>query len=64
MPSNLKFEDIREVRILPRNKCFYAEFIYKLKIDKALLDSDKALGIDPGIDNWLTCISNIGTSRW
>jgi putative transposase len=62
MPSNLKFEDIREVRILPRNRCFYAEFIYKLKVDKPLLDPNKALGIDHGVDNWLTCISNIGTS--
>ncbi|MBG0749242.1 MAG: transposase, partial [Planktothrix agardhii KL2] len=25
MPSNLKYEDIREIRILPRNHCFYAE---------------------------------------
>jgi len=29
MPSNLDFKSIREVRILPRNRCFYAEFIYQ-----------------------------------
>ncbi|WP_244918079.1 WavE lipopolysaccharide synthesis family protein [Nostoc linckia] len=29
MPSNLNFEDIKELRILPRNRCFYAEFVYR-----------------------------------
>jgi IS605 OrfB family transposase len=62
MPSNLEYSDIREVRILPRNGCFYAEFVYKLPEVKAEVDYAKALGIDPGIDNWLTCVSNVGTS--
>lgn len=29
---------------------------------KATVDSSKALGIDPGLNNWLTCVSNAGTS--
>jgi IS605 OrfB family transposase len=62
MPSNLNFEDIREVRILPRNGCFYAEFVYRLQPIKAVVDPAQALGIDAGLDNWLTCVSNIGTS--
>lgn len=62
MPANLKFEDIREVRILPRNGCFYAEFVYRLKPVKVDVDFSKALGIDHGLNNWLTCVSNIGTS--
>ncbi|MCP2730942.1 RNA-guided endonuclease InsQ/TnpB family protein [Limnofasciculus baicalensis] len=62
MPSNLEYADIREVRILPRNGCFYAEFVYKTVDVQALVDSKKALGIDHGIDNWLTCVSNAGTS--
>jgi putative transposase len=62
MPSNLDYADIREIRILPRNGCFYAEFVYKTVDVKALVDSKKALGIDHGIDNWLTCVSNAGTS--
>jgi hypothetical protein len=36
MPSNIDFEAIREVRILPRNGCFYAEFVYpdsKVEVD-------------------------------
>ncbi|MBD2078257.1 IS200/IS605 family element transposase accessory protein TnpB [Phormidium sp. FACHB-592] len=62
MPSNLKFKDIKEVRLLPRNGCFYAEFVYRLPQFKVEVDFSKALGIDSGLHNWLTCISNIGTS--
>ncbi len=62
MPSNLDFKDIREVRILPRNRCFYAEFVYKTNTTIIELDKSKVLGIDHGIDNWLTCVSNTGTS--
>ncbi len=62
MPSNLEYSDIRELRILPRNGCFYAEFVYKVCAVDTSLDPLKALGIDPGLNNWLTCVSNIGTS--
>jgi putative transposase len=63
MPSNLKYEDIREIRILPRNRCFYAEFVYQQK-DRTRYYTNKSnvLGIDHGINNWITCISNVGTS--
>jgi len=62
MPSNLKFEDIREFRILPRNREFYLELVYKTETAQADADFGRALGIDHGIDNWLTCVSNVGTS--
>jgi putative transposase len=62
MPSNLEYSEIRELRILPRNGCFYAEFVYKVDTVDGVLDSSKALGLDPGLNNWLTCVSNVGTS--
>ena len=62
MPSNLEFKNIRELRILPRNHCFYAEFVYKLDVVETHLNPDNALSIDPGMDNWLTCVSTRGTS--
>ncbi|NES05114.1 MAG: IS200/IS605 family element transposase accessory protein TnpB [Okeania sp. SIO2F4] len=61
-PSNLDFKKIREIRILPRNGCFYVEWVYQLEFNKPELDRDKVLGIDHGVDNWLTCVSNVGTS--
>ncbi|MGK7876018.1 MAG: RNA-guided endonuclease InsQ/TnpB family protein, partial [Xenococcaceae cyanobacterium] len=63
MPSNLRFEDIKEFRIVPRNQCFYAEFVYTIpKASLPELNPNKALGIDPGINNWLSCVSNVGNS--
>lgn len=62
MPSNLEYADILEIRILPRNGCFYAEFVYKSLSVQVAVDHQKALGVDHGIDNWLTCVSNLGTS--
>ena len=62
MPSNLDFEKIKELRILPRNKCFYFEFVYDRKINVPKLNQDNALMIDPGLNNWLTCVSNVNTS--
>jgi putative transposase len=62
MPSNLEHKAIREYRILPRNGCFYLELVYKTSIQKADVDADKALMIDHGMDNWLTCVSNVQTS--
>jgi putative transposase len=63
MPSNLRFEDIKELRILPRNQCFYSEFVYRQKpASSHALNQDNALAIDPGINNWLSCVSNVETS--
>ncbi len=62
MPSNLNWDSIKEVRILPRNGCFYAEFVYPIQSVEANVDPSKVLGVDHGIDNWLTCVSNVGTS--
>ncbi len=63
MPSNLKFADIKELRILPRNQYFYAEFVYeKESVQEIKLNLEYALAIDPGINNWLSCVSNVGTS--
>jgi putative transposase len=62
LPINLEWETIKEVRVLPRNGALYAEFVYSVEKESYLLDPAKALGIDPGLNNWLTCVSNVGTS--
>jgi putative transposase len=62
MPTNLKWDNIKEIRILPRNRCFYAEFVYQQNVDVVELDKSNVLGIDHGLNNWLTCVSNVGTS--
>lgn len=62
MPSNLNYKDIKEFRIVPRNNCFYLECVYKQKEVKQLTSNGNVLGIDHGLDNWLTCVSNTGKS--
>ncbi len=62
LPTNLDHKAIREYRILPRNGCFYLELIYKTETIQADVEPSKALMIDHGMNNWLTCVSNVGTS--
>jgi putative transposase len=62
LPSKLEYSSINEIRILPRNGQFYAEFVYKVESVRANIDVRRAVGIDPGLNNWLTCVSNVGTS--
>jgi putative transposase len=62
MPSNLDFKAIREYRILPRNGCFYLELVYKTTEIHSDVVPSRALGIDHGLNNWLTCVSNVETS--
>jgi putative transposase len=65
LPYNLKFSHLKELRILPRNRCFYTEFIYeKPLVIKPDLDSSRALAIDPGVNNWLTCVPNTGENSF
>ena len=62
-PTGIKPEQILELSIIPRNGCFYAAYVYKIVPTVAVkLDNKKALGIDHGRDNWLTCVSNTGDS--
>ena len=62
MPSNLTFDELREIRILPRNKCFYVEYVYPVANVRVEIDPLKVLGLDHGLNNWLTGVSNVGTS--
>ncbi|NEO76670.1 MULTISPECIES: RNA-guided endonuclease TnpB family protein [Moorena] len=62
MPSNIDFKSIKEYRFVPRNGCFYLEFVYERPKPKPVTPTENVLGIDPGLNNWLTCVSNIGKS--
>ncbi len=40
----------------------YIEYVYQRPEEVSVpLNPANALGIDHGIDNWLTCVSNVGT---
>lgn len=69
LPSAIGFkpEQLAEIRILPRNGEIYAEYVFEDDSPaypncNLALDHAKALGIDHGRDNWLTCVGSDGRS--
>ncbi|WP_013320715.1 RNA-guided endonuclease InsQ/TnpB family protein [Gloeothece verrucosa] len=61
--TGITIEQIAEVRIIPKNQSLYVEYVYKVEEPPSIqLDYSLALGIDPGLTNWLTCLSNKGKS--
>jgi IS605 OrfB family transposase len=63
MPTNLEFYKLKELRFLPRNGCFYAEFVYQSEETQPIqLNANSSLGIDHGLNNWLTCVDSAGKS--
>lgn len=62
MPTNIDISTIKEYRIVPRNGAFYVEYVYKTENITSNVSLDRVLMIDHGLSNWLTCVSNIGTS--
>ncbi|MDY6902899.1 MAG: transposase [Cyanobacteriota bacterium] len=56
-------EQLAEVRIVPSNGRLWAEYVYKVEQEQAVgLDFSLAIGIDPGVSNWLSITSNQGKS--
>ena len=64
IPTILKNKKIKEIRIIPKLKARYFEiqYVYESKIEKLNLNKENALGIDLGIDNLCTCVTNTGAS--
>ena len=56
-------EQLAEVRIIPACGKLWAEYVYKTEAKTAKgLDYTQAIGIDPGVTNWLTVVSTKGKS--
>ena len=62
-PSNLDWAAVKELQIVPRAGYFDAVWVCQgVKPAPVDLDYNKALSIDHGIDNWLTCTPSKGQS--
>lgn len=59
-PIKTKVDNICQVRIVPTATCYVIEVIYKKEVENVLLDDRAYLGIDLGLNNFATCINNIG----
>ena len=55
------FEKINHVRIVPQNQIFCVEIVYSVTInDTPLQDNGRKMGIDLGLDNLATIVTNTG----
>ncbi|MEL6494514.1 MAG: transposase [Cyanobacteria bacterium J06623_7] len=62
-PSNLDWDALKKLFIVPRAGYFDAVWVIKSEAQQVRkLNQNNVLSIDHGLDNWLTCISNINTS--
>ncbi|ATV73290.1 transposase [Fusobacterium pseudoperiodonticum] len=64
LPSVLKDKKIKEIRIIPKqhSRYFEIQYIYEVKEIQRELNKENVLGIDLGIDNLCTCVTNTGAS--
>ena len=64
LPSVLKDKKIKEIRIIPKqhSRYFEIQYIYEVEEVQRELNKENGLGIDLGIDNLCTCVTNNGAS--
>ena len=64
LPPVLKDRKIKEIRIIPKQHSRYFEIQYTYEVEEVQreLNKENALGIDLGIDNLCTCVTNNGAS--
>ena len=64
LPSVLKDKKIKEIRIIPKqhSRYFEIQYTHEVKEIQRELDKENVLGIDLGIDNLCTCVTNSGAS--
>ena len=64
LPPVLKGKKIKEIRIIPKQHSRYFEVQYTYEVEEVQreLNKENALGIDLGIDNLCTCVTNAGAS--
>ena len=64
LPPVLKDRKIKEIRIIPKQHSRYFEIQYTYEVEEVQreLNKENALGIDLGIDNLCTCVTNTGAS--
>lgn len=54
-----KFDKIKQLRIIPKGSHVKLEIVYEIKDVIPLENNNRIMSIDPGMNNLLTCISNV-----
>ena len=58
--TNVKKEELKQVRIIPQATCYVVEVVYERKEQDLHLDKNNVLSIDLGLDNFCSCVNNVG----
>lgn len=58
--TNVKKDELKQVRIVPQATCYVVEVIYERKEVDLNINKDNFLSIDLGLNNLCSCISNVG----
>lgn len=61
VPTVITADRIQQVRIVPKNRHFVVEIIYKTDDEPLRADNSRYLGVDLGLDNFATVVSNDGS---
>lgn len=54
-----KFDKVKQLRIVPKGSHVKLEIVYEIKDVIPLKNNDRIMSIDPGMNNLLTCVSNV-----
>lgn len=57
--TNVKKEELKQVRIIPQATCYVVEVIYERKEQNLNLQKDNFLSVDLGLNNLCTCTNNV-----
>ena len=58
--TKAKFVSFQQIRIIPRNKCFTVELVYRIDMEEMKPDNGRYLGIDLGVNNLAAVSNNVG----
>ena len=59
-PIKTKVSRVKQVRVVPNSSCFIVEIVYEKNVKETLKTSGSIASIDLGLNNFITCIDNLG----
>ena len=59
-PIKTKVSRVKQARVIPNSSCFIVEIVYEKDVNETLKTSGSIASIDLGLNNFITCIDNLG----
>ena len=61
-PVKTKVSRLKQARVIPNSSCFIVEIVYEKDVEETLKTSGSIASIDLGLNNFITCIDNLGNT--